>query len=112
MTWPVRRGKFNNRKTVIDGFTFDSAKEARRYQELTLLEKAGEVEAFVCQPVYELTVNGSRVGRMTLDFEVIWANGEITCEDVKGGRATKTEAYSLRKRVFEACHAPLTVKEL
>lgn len=30
----------------------------------------------------------------------------------KGGKATKTEAYSLRKRVFEALYAPLTITEV
>lgn len=35
--------KYHNRKTVIDGITFDSAKEARRYMELKLLERAGEI---------------------------------------------------------------------
>ena len=36
--------KYNSKKTVVDGQTFDSKKEARRYQELLLLEKAGEIQ--------------------------------------------------------------------
>lgn len=35
--------KYGNKKIVIDGITFDSKKEANRYQELKLLEKVGEI---------------------------------------------------------------------
>lgn len=35
--------KYKNRKTEIDGVVFDSEKEARRYQELRLLERAGKI---------------------------------------------------------------------
>ena len=36
--------KYNSKKTVVDGQTFDSKKEANRYQELVLLEKAGVIK--------------------------------------------------------------------
>ena len=36
--------KYGNRKVEIDGVTFDSIAEARRYQELKLLETAGEID--------------------------------------------------------------------
>lgn len=36
--------KYNSKKTVVDGQKFDSKKEARRYQELLLLEKAGAIK--------------------------------------------------------------------
>ena len=35
--------KYHSRKVIVDGITFDSAKEARRYGELKLQEKAGEI---------------------------------------------------------------------
>ena len=34
-------GKYGNKKTVVDGITFASKKEARRYGELILLQKGG-----------------------------------------------------------------------
>jgi len=39
----VKRQKYNARKTRLNGHTFDSAREARRYQDLTLLERAGRI---------------------------------------------------------------------
>ena len=35
--------KYHNRKVAIDGILFDSKKEAGRYQELLLLQQAGEI---------------------------------------------------------------------
>lgn len=89
-----------------------SKKEALRYHHLRILQRAGEVISIVIHPSYPLVVNGVTIGKMTLDFEVAWVNGEVTWEDCKGGRATKTEAYSLRKRVLEACRPPIAVTEI
>lgn len=35
--------KYHAKKTGLDGLTFDSQKEARRYAELKLLERAAEL---------------------------------------------------------------------
>ena len=37
-------GKYGAKKATVDGIVFDSRKEARRYSELKILEKAGEIE--------------------------------------------------------------------
>ena len=46
--------KFNARKTVVDGITFDSKKEANRYRELKLLERAGKICCLRLQVPFEL----------------------------------------------------------
>ena len=51
-----RRGKYNARKVEIDGITFDSLKEANRYSELKLLEKAGLIKDLTLQPRFNLKV--------------------------------------------------------
>ena len=38
-----RKSKYGNIKTRVDGILFDSKKEAKRYLELKLLEKAGRI---------------------------------------------------------------------
>lgn len=48
------RSKYGARKTVVDGITFDSKKEANRYRELKLLEKAGEICCLRLQVPFEL----------------------------------------------------------
>lgn len=46
--------KYGARKTVVDGITFDSKKEANRYRELKLLEKAGKISNLKLQVPFEL----------------------------------------------------------
>ena len=47
------RSKYGARKTIVDGITFDSKKEANRYRELKLLEDAGEIEKLKMQVAFE-----------------------------------------------------------
>ena len=118
MTWARRVNKFNARKVEIDGIKFDSQKEARRYQELLLLQKAGEVMRFDVHPRYTLWANAPEYQRLSVlighyspDFYVLYSSGEVVIEDVKS-EPSKTTAYRLRKKIFEANYWPLTVTEI
>ena len=46
--------KYNSRKTVIDGITFDSKKEAKRYVELKKKQEEGEITDLRLQVPFEL----------------------------------------------------------
>lgn len=46
--------KYRNKKITVDGETFDSRKEYRRYTELKLMEQAGEVRNIQRQVKYVL----------------------------------------------------------
>lgn len=39
----MTKSKYGSRKVTVDGITFDSKREAARYQELKLLERAGKI---------------------------------------------------------------------
>lgn len=88
----ARRNKFRAIPTVAaDGRRFASKAEAYRYEQLLLLQRAGLIEALVCQPVFRLPVNGTdlKVGiqtaRYTADFAYTdAATRERVIEDVKG----------------------------
>jgi hypothetical protein len=49
--------KYHNHKTLYQGIQFDSQKEANRYAELLLMERAGLVRNIELQPRYDLVVN-------------------------------------------------------
>lgn len=97
-----KRNKYNARKSVVDGIEFDSQKEAKRYSELKLMEKAGIIEQLVLQPKYTLQpkfkLNGKTHRAITYqaDFEYTQDSQRIV-EDVKG---YKTRAYNLKKKMF------------
>src|SRR5574344_1314908 len=49
-----RSMKYRSKRTVVDGITFDSKKEANRYCELKLLEKSGEIKNLELQKKFVL----------------------------------------------------------
>lgn len=73
--------KYRAVPTVIDGIKFASKKEARRYSELKLLERAGDIKNLKRQVRYKLNMPTVYVA----DFEYEWKHGggKVT-EDVKG----------------------------
>ena len=53
--------KYRAIKTVVDGITFDSKKEAKRYSELKIMEKAGIIATLRLQPEFKCMVKGKKV---------------------------------------------------
>ena len=104
--------KYHAVPTEIDGIRFASKAEARRYQELSLLESGGAIRELELQPAYDLIVNGVKVGRYVGDFRY-WDNERnvAVVEDVKGGNATKTPVYRLKRKLVQAIHG-ITISEV
>ena len=121
MAWNRARAKYGNKKAVIDGITFDSKKEAQRYTELKLLEKAGKITGLQLQREFELIpeqrektdqiyTKGSNKGRFkpgkllerkcsyVADF-VYWdlENNCMVVEDAKGMR---TKEYIIKRKLM------------
>lgn len=97
--------KYNNKKITVDGQKFDSKKEANRYKELRLLEKAGEIQDLRTQVKFVLIhaqrdeTTGKVIERecyYKADF-VYTEDGETVVEDVKGYR---TEAYIIKRKLM------------
>jgi hypothetical protein len=108
----MRSNKYHAIKTTVNGVTFDSKREARRYQDLVLMQRAGLISDLVFDKKelrFDLTVNGKKVGRYSADF-IYMENGQRIVEDVKSP-ASRTEAYMLRKRLMEAIHG-INIREV
>lgn len=97
--------KYNSKKTVVDGQMFDSKKEANRYQELLLLEKAGVIKDLRTQVKFKLIpaqrdeATGKVVERecsYKADF-VYEEDGKTVVEDVKGFR---TKEYVIKRKLM------------
>lgn len=108
----VKRAKYGNIKTEVDGIIFDSVKEAARYGELKLLVKAEEICDLEVQPRYELKVNGIRLGAYVGDFRyfryieplVSVRQGYDRVEVVEDVKGVKTPVYRLKKKLMLALH--------
>lgn len=102
----MRRNKFGAVKQTIDGFTFDSQIEARRYGQLKMLQAAGEISHLRVHgefPKFKLVVNGVKISEYAPDFMYCDESGAVICEDVKG-RPTRTRDYIIRKKLMLALH--------
>ena len=94
--------KYKNVKT--NGF--DSKKEFERYQELVLLEKAGEIIELQTQVLFGLYVNDQVICSYRADF-VYWEQGEKVVEDCKG---VKTPIYRIKCKLMKAIYG-IEIKE-
>jgi len=114
--------KYGNTKTVLDGHTFDSKAEAKRYQELKLLEKAQEIFNLELQPKFTLVpkTKKRRAITYTADFAYnVEINNEdcencefypdkcgdcrykVVVEDVKSPATAKDKTYIVKRNLFE-----------
>ena len=103
-----KRTKYNARKVQADGYTFDSQAEWRRYQRLKDDAARGIITDLRVHPQYLLLeafkLDGKTIRRMTYkaDFEYrVPGESRIRVEDVKGGKATQTEAFLLKAKWFK-----------
>lgn len=112
---PAKPSKYRNRKTTVDGITFDSAKEARRWTELLMLQRSRHIHALERQVRYQLF--GHDIHRGTKEPVSVYVADFAYClcempedwcvcerlvvEDVKGCR---TDVYRLKKKLMLACY--------
>lgn len=94
--------KYGAIATEIDGIRFDSKAEARRYGELKLMERAGEIHSLIVHPQYELlpAVRDKKLKRILYEADFMYieeATGTMVLEDVKGVR---TPVYRLKRNIL------------
>jgi Protein of unknown function (DUF1064). len=108
---PAKRSKYGAKRTTVDGIVFHSAAESRRYAELRLLERAGQITDLKRQPSFALMaaivvggldninegrVTGMRiVGEYRADFSYR-ERGQLVVEDVKGMQTLPLAAWKIR----------------
>ena len=127
--------KYGNKKVTYDGIEFDSRKEARRYQELKLLERAGKIQGLELQKVFELIpaqyeATGERYTKgknkglfkkrlveravtYKADFYYI-ENGKAVVEDIKGYVDPASGAfarYTIKRKLMLYVHG-IKIKEI
>ena len=120
--------KYGNRKTTVDGIVFDSLREARRYRELSLLQRAGEITGLELQKEYELIPaqyetfprygkKGQRItdGKRCIEKPVKYkadfvykVGGVAIVEDTKG---VKTKDYIIKRKLMLYVHG-IKIKEV
>lgn len=95
--------KYRNKKVILDGIEFDSRKEAQRWFELRMLERAKQITNLQRQVKFVLIpsqkIDGKTVERecaYIADF-VYYEDGKLVVEDTKGFR---TDAYIIKRKLM------------
>ena len=123
----MRKNKYHSKKVEFDGIVFDSKKEAKRFAELSLLEKAGTIQdlqrqvKFILIPAQrEPDTVGARGGikkGKTIEKECAYIAdfvykdltlNETVVEDTKGFR---TKDYLLKRKMMLFFHG-IKIKEV
>lgn len=99
-----RKPKYRNKKTVVDGLTFDSAHEARVWQELRLLERAGQITDLKRQVRFPFEVNSVKIGTFVADFTYM-ENGALVVVDAKSAPTAKLPVYVMKKKLMRALYS-------
>ena len=122
------RNKYYAKKTTVNGIEFDSRKEAYRYQELLLLQRAGAIQdlqlqvKYVLIPAqYETYAKWGKTGKRLKDGKrlverecsyvadfVYTLDGKLVVEDTKGFR---TKDYAIKRKLMLYVHG-IKIKEV
>lgn len=102
------KNKYHSKKAVVNGIVFDSKKEARRYIELKMLERQGEISDLNRQVKFNL-IPTQKQGKKTVeracdyyaDFVYRRRDGCVIVEDTKG---VKTPEYIIKRKLMLWVH--------
>ena len=107
--------KYYNKRVIVDGHTFDSKREARRYQELKMLANSRIITDLRLQPKFELIPSQRRSDGKPerpvvyiADFSYKDRNGNTVIEDAKGVR---TAEYKIKRKLMLQKYG-ITVREV
>lgn len=102
--------KYRNHKVEVDGFIFDSKKEARRWLDLREQQRAGQIGSLARQHEFPLLVNGIEICRYVADF-AYFRDDELVVEDVKSAATRKLRDYRIKVKLLRAI-CGIEVKEI
>lgn len=108
----VKGNKFKAEKVELDGMTFDSKKEHRRYIELKAMQQRGEIRDLKHHTKFELApktkIEGEKRAKPALryfaDFTYYRSTGEFVVEDVKSAATRKLESFRNKKHLMKTVH--------
>jgi len=109
--------KFKNKRVIIDGLTFDSQKEYRRWCELIALAGAGRIRDLQRQVPFHLVaavvLNGRKKPAMKYVADAVYydLDDALVVEDVKSEATRKLPMYRAKKHMMKAFH-DIEIKEV
>ena len=124
-----KKSKYNNKKVVYQGISFDSKKEMERYMYLLDAQRNGVITDLQRQVKFELIPavreeyiehlkTKDKVKTRTLQLAITYTcdfsykkDGELVIEDVKASPKMLPKEYILKKKLLFAIHR-ISIKEI
>ncbi len=110
----IKESKFKNKKTIIDGITFDSKKESQRYSTLKALQDSGKIKDLQMQVKYRIVIDSYKICTYIADFsykDLTTFLQPTIVEDVKSEYTKKMPIYRLKKKLMLAVFG-IEIKEV
>lgn len=98
------RLKYGNKPQVVDGYAFDSIKEAEYYGNCKLMVRAGHLKKVMHHVRFDFVVNGYPVGSYEADFVLEYPDGSTRVVDVKSEATEGLPLFLMKKALMKACH--------
>lgn len=107
--------KYRNKEVTVDGLRFQSVKEASRWKELKLLERAGEITGLVRQLRIEIIPKTKLYKAVSYIPDFVYFDkreGKTIYEDVKGYKSGSAyQIFTLKKKILYWRHG-IEIKEI
>lgn len=110
----ARKSKYGNIKIFVQGYVFDSKREAKEYGDYILLEKAGEISDLKRQEKFNFIINGKPLiirsdgypnGRqVTYSADITYYDNKEKRKRVIDVKGALTDVFKLKAALMEACN--------
>lgn len=108
--------KYGNKEKIIDNIVFQSNLEAKRYRQLSLLEKAKEIKDLKLQVKFELQPkfikNGKTIQAINYIADFVYYDNKLNKTIVEDTKGFKTDTFKIKKKMFEYKYRDLELKEI
>ena len=110
----LKQNKYRNKEISIAGQIFQSKLEAKRYKQLALLEKAGEIKDLKMQVKYELqeafTKNGKTYRKIEYIADFVYYDNKLKKTIVEDTKGIKTDVFKIKQKMFEKKYPELELR--
>ena len=114
----AKQNKYHADNPTKYGKRWDSKKELAYYENLLLLQKAGEIieielqPSFLLQKAFKRNGKTERAIRYNADFKVTYTDGHVEIVDVKASPKFKTDVYRIKRKLLLYKYPHLEFKEV
>ena len=112
-----KRQKYGAEKQNVGSIRFDSKKEARRFGELRIMRRSGQIEDLRVHPQFTLqeaytTEDGERIRAIRYEADFSYRIGGVAVvEDVKSEATRKDKTYRMKRKLMQERYG-ITVREV